>query len=395
MATISLAGGTYGTIYSQPLQATGGIPPYSWSVSSGALPPGVTLSDGTINGTPTQAGSYNFTIKASESSSLAATVSRDFTVAIGKAPLTITAVSATKSTGSANPDLTVTHTGFVNGDTADVLSGNPAITTTATTSSPVGTYDISVSQGTLTAGNYAFNFVGGTLGVTDMATNADGTTIAPIAVATASGSQVSIAAGTLLKDAAGNPIKGSLTMASTASGTISGLPAAAANSGASDGSSLVSLGASIDLVLSAGGATVKTINPAMTVTLAVPKTFTEDKSTVDYYSFDGTKWSWEGSAAVKADGTVDMQVKHLSTWAVATFKQLPKGDVNKDGNIDISDALRALQIAVGIIAPTAADLADGDVAPLVNGRPKPDRKGAITVGDAIVILQRALGIVGW
>jgi len=35
------------------------------------------------------------------------------------------------------------------------------------------------------------------------------------------------------------------------------------------------------------------------------------------------------------------------------------------------------------------------VAPLVDGRPTATRKGSITVGDAIVILQKALGIVSW
>ena len=90
-----------------------------------------------------------------------------------------------------------------------------------------------------------------------------------------------------------------------------------------------------------------------------------------------------------------MQVGHLSIWAVATFKQLPSGKIASDGvsTVTIADALRALQIAVGLFAPTDADLANGDVAPLVEGRPSPN--GSINVGDAIVILQRSLGIVKW
>jgi hypothetical protein len=39
------------------------------------------------------------------------------------------------------------------------------LATTATTSSPVGTYPITASAGTLTAANYAFSFVNGTLTV--------------------------------------------------------------------------------------------------------------------------------------------------------------------------------------------------------------------------------------
>lgn len=60
---------------------------------------------------------------------------------------------------------------------------------------------------------------------------------------------------------------------------------------------------------------------------------------------------------------------------------------------DISDALRALKISVGMEQATADDLLRGDVAPLVNGVPQPDN--AITLGDAVVILRRALNLVAW
>src|SRR5262249_33201691 len=48
-------------------------------------------------------------------------------------------------------------------ETASVLSGSPQLSTTATSSSPAGTYIITASAGTLTAENYAFTFVNGTL----------------------------------------------------------------------------------------------------------------------------------------------------------------------------------------------------------------------------------------
>ena len=56
------------------LTASGGTPPYSWSISSGALPAGMSLSSsGVISGTPTTAGTYNFTVHVSDSASHAAT----------------------------------------------------------------------------------------------------------------------------------------------------------------------------------------------------------------------------------------------------------------------------------------------------------------------------------
>jgi hypothetical protein len=61
--------------------------------------------------------------------------------------------------------------------------------------------------------------------------------------------------------------------------------------------------------------------------------------------------------------------------------------------VSIADALRALRIAAGLITPDSNDLAHGDVAPLENGVPKPD--GKIDINDAIVILRKSVGLVGW
>jgi uncharacterized protein (TIGR03437 family) len=59
-----LAAGTVGTSYSQITSATGGTPPYSFSVLSGNLPPGLTLNpDGTLNGVPGAAGTFSFTVQ--------------------------------------------------------------------------------------------------------------------------------------------------------------------------------------------------------------------------------------------------------------------------------------------------------------------------------------------
>ena len=90
---------------------------------------------------------------------------RDFTLTINKAQLTITANDCLKEQGKANPELTISYSGFKNGDDASVLTTQPTISTTATTSSPVGTYPITVSGAE--AENYDFTYVNGTLTVVD------------------------------------------------------------------------------------------------------------------------------------------------------------------------------------------------------------------------------------
>jgi hypothetical protein len=64
VTTATLSGGTVGTAYSQTLTATGDTP-ITWSLATGSLPGGLTLSTaGVISGNPTTANTFNFTVKA-------------------------------------------------------------------------------------------------------------------------------------------------------------------------------------------------------------------------------------------------------------------------------------------------------------------------------------------
>jgi hypothetical protein len=67
ITTTSLPGGTVGLVYpATTLQATGGDGSYTWSVTGGALPAGLTLSSGgVLSGTPTTAGTSSFTVQVS------------------------------------------------------------------------------------------------------------------------------------------------------------------------------------------------------------------------------------------------------------------------------------------------------------------------------------------
>jgi hypothetical protein len=115
------------------------------------------------------AGTYAITPSGLTSSNYRITFANG-TFTITPAPLTVTANNATKVYGQANPTFTVSYSGFVNGDTSSVLSGKPSLSTTATSTSPVGSYPITVTQGTLSDANYTFTFVNGTLTVGQDAT---------------------------------------------------------------------------------------------------------------------------------------------------------------------------------------------------------------------------------
>ena len=68
ITTTQLPLGTLNMPYQAALNAKGGVPPYSWSILSGALPPGLTLiaGAGVISGTPTQSGTFSFTVQVSD-----------------------------------------------------------------------------------------------------------------------------------------------------------------------------------------------------------------------------------------------------------------------------------------------------------------------------------------
>ncbi len=131
-----------------------------------------TLGTGTLSGgqasltTATlNAGNYAITAEYGGDTNYVSNTSSALTQTINQATLTVTADNKTKAYAAANPDLTATITGFVNGDTASVVSGSPALTTTATATSGVGDYPLTAAHGTLAAANYHFTFVSGTLSI--------------------------------------------------------------------------------------------------------------------------------------------------------------------------------------------------------------------------------------
>jgi len=81
LAPTTLPNATLGTPYSQTITASGGTGPYTFAVTSGTLPPGLTLAtNGTLSGKPTSAGSFTFTVTATDHGG--ATGSRVYTLVV-------------------------------------------------------------------------------------------------------------------------------------------------------------------------------------------------------------------------------------------------------------------------------------------------------------------------
>ena len=99
ITTSSVPNGQVGAAYSTTLAANGGTAPYTWSISAGTLPAGLSLGagNGVISGTPTASGSFSFTAKVTDSTSpTKQTATKSFTLTIapaGSTPVTITTSS--------------------------------------------------------------------------------------------------------------------------------------------------------------------------------------------------------------------------------------------------------------------------------------------------------------
>jgi hypothetical protein len=159
----------------------GTLPVLSWDTPSG-ITYGTLLSSVQLNATANVAGIFTYfpsagskldavdgyqflTVVFSPTDSLYNEVSGGVVIAVSKAPLTVTANDISMNYGGTIPDLTVSYAGFVTGDGESVIDETPAVETSATNSSAIGTYPITVSGGS--DNNYSFTYVNGTLTILD------------------------------------------------------------------------------------------------------------------------------------------------------------------------------------------------------------------------------------
>ena len=145
ITTGALAAGTVGTAYSQTIAASGGIPPYTWTLTSGTLPTCLTMnSAGVISGTPTAscAGSTNLTFKVTDSGT--ATALSATTPALGLIINTAPAITFTGSMpATATYESSAPYVGF-----ATATGGAGALTYSVSSGSlPTGLILMSTSNG--------------------------------------------------------------------------------------------------------------------------------------------------------------------------------------------------------------------------------------------------------
>ena len=126
ITTPTLPNGTQNSPYNATLAATGGITPYTWSVSSGSLPAGLHLnnSTGVITGTPTGAGVSNFTVQVIDSELPSQASVRNLSITISPAvPLSISTTTLPAGTAGTPYSAPIVAIGGVYPYTWSVIAG--------------------------------------------------------------------------------------------------------------------------------------------------------------------------------------------------------------------------------------------------------------------------------
>jgi uncharacterized protein YhjY with autotransporter beta-barrel domain len=144
IAPVTLPAGQVGQAYSGTLTASGGTAPYTFNVSAGALPPGLSMSSaGVLSGQPTTAGTFNVTIAATDSSTgagAAFTAQRAYSITISAPTITVTPATLPALTVGAAYSQTIAASGGTAPYTFAVTAGSlPAGITLATNGTLSGT----------------------------------------------------------------------------------------------------------------------------------------------------------------------------------------------------------------------------------------------------------------
>jgi hypothetical protein len=147
-----------GAAYNQTITGSGGTGPYTFSLFSGALPPGISLSSGgVLSGHPTTLGTFNFTVQATDS--VSNTGSQAYSVTISPATVTLSPASLPNGVRGVAYSQTITASGGTGSYTFSLMTGAlpPGMALSASgafsgTPSTTGTFNFTV-QATDAFGN--------------------------------------------------------------------------------------------------------------------------------------------------------------------------------------------------------------------------------------------------
>jgi hypothetical protein len=150
ITTTTLPNGAVGQNYDQTIVATGGVPPYNWTIPFNSIPGGLVLTaDGRLQGVPGASGTFNLGVQVQDSAPLPDTFTQPLTIVIG--PPLITTGSLPNATRLQSYNQTLTAVGTTGATTWSLLSGTPPAGLTLNAD---GTITGTASAGTCSTANF-------------------------------------------------------------------------------------------------------------------------------------------------------------------------------------------------------------------------------------------------
>ncbi len=323
--TKSISSVTLGAPYNASLVASGGAPPYRWSVDSASLPRGLSLSSsGILSGTGTAAGSANviFTVR----DSIADSISRAIAVAVtaaSAAPLTITSTASLPSATVGSPyNFSATATGGVPPYTWSVPTGG--LTSGLTLSAAGILSGTPTTAGSSTPSLLVSDSTGATASTPVHITVNPGSTVNhPAMTCIATPATVPQGTNVTIVATAGNSGGSSLTYSfTTTAGTITsaGNVATLSTTGLTAGGVSVGCSASYASGTTSAASASVTVTPANTSTtlLATPNTAVTGQAVVLTAQVAGSAGTPAGSVSF-FDGAIPLGTSSLNASGIASF----------------------------------------------------------------------------
>lgn len=361
ISTTPLPTGTQNTAYSLQFQASGGITPYTWSLTAGSFPTGLSLSSGgALTGTPTVAGTSSPTVRVADSCvATPQTVSRAFTVTVNPvvvpvvinttSPLPAGVVGTTYSTtmsatGGTQPYFWSVISGAMPGGLT--LNANGTITGTPTTSGVfTPTIQVTDSLGASTSGVFSLTVTCTTLALSSSTTLPQGTNGSPYSFQFTNTGGVS--PFTWTKTSGTFPSGLSLT----AGGLLSGTPGASGTF-----SPVIQVADSCSTPQTASNTFTLVVQPAI-VPLSIVTTSPLPSGTQSV-AYSSTMTATGGTAPYTWAVTVGTLPTGLSLSAAGVISGTPSGTGTSTVTIRVTDSAAATSsgsFSITINAATAAD----------------------------------------